>query len=89
MRCLLFILSLLNFFHGDKISSRDHLNSVNALSRAYFISTRLIGGLKEIGFKCQCPVSGLLHFYGTFWKPSVYAASQPHFCKQFTEYSEN
>ena len=39
MRCLLFILSLLNFFHGDKISSRDHLNSVNALSRAYFIST--------------------------------------------------
>ena len=63
MRCLLFILSLLNFFHGDKISSRDHLNSVNALSRAYFISTESEEELSLTITVCQCPVSGLLHFY--------------------------
>ena len=62
MRCLLFILSLLNFFHGDKISSRDHLNSVNALSRAYFISTRWEWRIVRQRWHVSMPCLGLTSF---------------------------
>lgn len=39
--------------------------SIHALHRAYFIST-LYNQEQEIVLElCQCPQSGLLHFYGT------------------------
>ena len=54
---------------------------VNALLRAYSISTKITKSNSGNQTMCQCPSSGLLHFYGTLWEPSVYAASQTHFCK--------
>ena len=36
---------------------------VNALLRAYFISTWILDFEYSSRKKCQCPASGLLHFY--------------------------
>ena len=69
------------FLHESHWRQNNVSRRVNALLRAYSIST--IKSLETFSFmrKCQCPSSGLLHFYSTLWEPSVYAASQTHFCK--------
>ena len=36
---------------------------VNALYRAFFISTKGENDYEDHKFMCQCPVSGFLHFY--------------------------
>ena len=36
---------------------------VNALSRAHFISTAPLGADQRTCKRCQCPISGALHFY--------------------------
>ena len=41
-----------------------HFPCVNALCRAYSISTNIEYILAEDILVCQCPVSGLFHFYG-------------------------
>ena len=53
-----------SFLHRIRTKLEENTPSVNALSRAHFISTRSgrrrIVCLKQM---CQCPISGALHFY--------------------------
>ena len=89
------------------------LLSVNALCRAYLISTAAtlvytvyqdvvsmpcvgLTSFLHVGFTCnycndsvcQCPVSGLPHFYPAPLRASVYAGFSACFCRYFSEYSE-
>ena len=40
------------------------MTCVNALSRAHFISTKKEVHILKTAQRCQCPISGALHFYG-------------------------
>ena len=61
------ILGLLHLYNIEEAEAKITYPCVNALSRAYSISTTIINDGKVIGFKgCQCPISGLLHFYKIF-----------------------
>ena len=54
------------------------------------ISFLLIMKRTETGFRnvCQCPVSGLCHFYLAALEALILVASRARFCKQFTEYTQ-
>ena len=51
---------------------RNHLHMkairVNALYRAFSISTSYADIKKTLDYTCQCPLSGFLHFYTQYWK---------------------
>ncbi len=57
------LLGLIPFLHSKKQKKRMEESCVNALTRAYPISTKK--GSKEAAksIMCQCPYSGLSHFY--------------------------
>lgn len=64
------------------------IEGVNALLRAYPISTVHLTSCHTCGCVVSMPFYRLIPFYGTLWKPSIFKASQSIFCKQFTEYSD-
>ena len=42
----------------------------------------------KMKFVVSIPSTGITHFYPLFWKPAIFKASQPLFCRYFSEYSE-
>ena len=62
---------------------------VNALCRAFFISTRYGDGPERNTGLCQCPMSGVLHFYPDLWKPLILRGCRSQFCKPILHFTEN
>ena len=65
------------------------LDSFNALSGLYLISTLKRMKSFVMLFECQCPLGLIPHFYVPLQKPRFYAVSRACFCRYLSEYSDN
>ncbi len=59
------LLRLIPFLQGDIMTKMMNTICVNALTQAYPISTKKKYDKRPKKKMCQCPYSGLSHFYGT------------------------